>query len=77
MPRAPPPEVVATWPKPNFENPEDRGPYLIAVEVVLFFFTAVVVLGRIYTRRWIIRSFGWDDWFIIPATVRIAYISIF
>ncbi|KAF3941829.1 hypothetical protein ABW19_dt0209601 [Dactylella cylindrospora] len=69
MPRVPPPEVVAAWPKPNYENPANRGHYLIAVEVVLFFLTAVVVLGRIYTRRWLIRSFGWDDWFIIPACI--------
>ncbi|KAF3314586.1 hypothetical protein TWF173_004670 [Orbilia oligospora] len=69
MSRIPPPEVIASWPEPNYSNPANRGHYLIAVEVVLFFLTAVVVVGRIYTRRWLIRSFGIDDWLIIPASI--------
>ncbi|KAF3905036.1 hypothetical protein AA313_de0205336 [Arthrobotrys entomopaga] len=69
MPRIPPPEVVASWPKPNYVNPENRGHYLIAVEVSLFSLAALIVTGRIYTRRWLIRSFGWDDWLIIAAVL--------
>ncbi|KAK6500136.1 hypothetical protein TWF481_010491 [Arthrobotrys musiformis] len=69
MSRVPSAEVIASWPEPNYSNPANRGHYLIAVEVVLFFFTAVVVVGRIYTRRWLIRSFGVDDWLIIPACI--------
>ncbi|EPS37968.1 hypothetical protein H072_8297 [Dactylellina haptotyla CBS 200.50] len=69
MPRIPPPEVVASWPKPNYNNPSNRGHYLIAVEVALFSLTAIIVSGRIYTRRWLIRSFGVDDWLILAAAI--------
>ncbi|KAJ6259390.1 hypothetical protein Dda_6291 [Drechslerella dactyloides] len=65
----PPPEVVDSWPAPDYEHPANRGRSLIVVEIALFSLTAIIVAGRIYTRRWIIRSFGLDDWFIIPSTI--------
>ncbi|KAK6332258.1 hypothetical protein TWF696_002979 [Orbilia brochopaga] len=65
----PPPEVVASWPEPDYEHPANRGRSLIVVEIALFSLTFIIVAGRIYTRTLIIRSFGLDDWFIIPSTI--------
>ncbi|KAG7284914.1 hypothetical protein NEMBOFW57_009529 [Staphylotrichum longicolle] len=43
--RSPPPEILATWPKPNYVNPETRGPALAIVEL-----TAIVRLGFVRDR---------------------------
>ncbi|KAF3911295.1 hypothetical protein ABW21_db0201130 [Orbilia brochopaga] len=65
----PPQSVVDAWPEPDYEHPANRGRSLIVVEIALFSLTAIIVAGRIYTRTFIIRSFGLDDWFIIPSTI--------
>lgn len=45
----------------NFENPNTRGP---AVVVVCSVFIAIMwpfLLLRLYSKVWVIQSFGWDD----------------
>jgi len=69
MTRIPTLESVQSWPAPNYAHPVSRGNWLITVEIVLFVITALVVSLRIYTRGWVIKSFGIDDWLIIPAAV--------
>ena len=68
--REPPPDVVASWPAPNYINPQTRGPALIVVELLTVFISTVCIALRLYVKARIIHSVGWDDWLIIGAAVR-------
>lgn len=70
MPRTPPPEVVASWPAPNFVNPETRGPAKDIVTVILWAIVSIIIVLRIYTRRYISQRVGWDD-----VLVTVAYVT--
>lgn len=48
----------------------DRGPRLFAVTAVVTILALVAVLTRIWVRRFIIKSVGWDDLFMLAAMVR-------
>ncbi|KAK3901292.1 hypothetical protein C8A05DRAFT_16503 [Staphylotrichum tortipilum] len=67
--RSAPPEVVATWPKPNYVNPEYRGPDLIIAGLVTLVFAIISLVLRMYVRFRIMRKTDWDDWFMVVATV--------
>ncbi|KAJ4398216.1 hypothetical protein N0V85_006342 [Neurospora sp. IMI 360204] len=74
--RIPPPEVRAQWPKPNYDNPERRGPGLVIVELVMLPLSVMFVALRLYVRARLLRKTGWDDWFMIMATIFGAALSI-
>lgn len=61
--------VIATWPAPDYENPTTRGPAYPIVGGVFFFFATVCVWLRLYSRWFIRRWFGLDDWLILAAYV--------
>ncbi|PGH31228.1 hypothetical protein GX50_06013 [[Emmonsia] crescens] len=67
-----PPEIRATWPTPNYDNPETRGPGLIITVLLFHIIGSTMVALRCYTRTRITFSFGIDDiWIlltIIPST---------
>ncbi|OJD11037.1 hypothetical protein ACJ73_09626 [Blastomyces percursus] len=67
-----PPEIRATWPAPNYENPETRGPGLIIIVLLFHIIGTIMVALRCYTRTRITFSFGVDDvWILltmIPST---------
>ncbi|PQE16809.1 integral membrane protein [Rutstroemia sp. NJR-2017a BBW] len=65
--RLPPPEVIASWPAPNYINPERHGNAVIIVDAVFFPLALLILLIRIYTRLRISKSFGLDDWLIVAA----------
>ncbi|PQE12112.1 integral membrane protein [Rutstroemia sp. NJR-2017a BVV2] len=65
--RLPPPEVIASWPAPNYINPEKHGNAVIIVDAVFFPLALLILLIRIYTRIRISKSFGLDDWLIVAA----------
>jgi hypothetical protein len=67
--RLPPPDVIAAWPTPNYENPVTRGPTLIIVNSVFLAVVTAVVGLRAYTRLILTRAFGFDDAFIFLALV--------
>ncbi|KAK1599162.1 uncharacterized protein LY79DRAFT_665681 [Colletotrichum navitas] len=67
--RAPPVEVILSWPPPNYDNPETRGPVNQIVALSLLGITTVLLAIRIYTRRYISNGFGWDDILIILASI--------
>lgn len=69
MAHDPPPEVVASWPAPNYAHPRTKGLTLVVVELLLIAIVFVVVLLRVYSRVYLRKTFGLDDWFILPATV--------
>ena len=67
--RYPPPSVVASWPKPNYVDPETRGLALVIVNSVSIILVLIVVGLRCWTRLKITGSFGADDVCIVLATV--------
>lgn len=62
-----PPEVIATFPKPNFINPETHGPGLIIVGILFNCLGAIIIATRFYARIFITRALGIDDWLILVA----------
>ncbi|KAL6245250.1 hypothetical protein RBB50_008025 [Rhinocladiella similis] len=63
----PPPEVIATWPKPNYVNPATRG---LALEYVCIIFSVVgviIVAARVYSRLFITKAPGLDDLLVVLA----------
>lgn len=65
----PPPEIVASWPKPNYVNPEHRGPHLMIVVLCSLVISAIVVALRIYVRVKVKKNAGWDDWLMLSTLV--------
>ena len=68
--RSAPPEVVASWPRPNYINPETRGPDLIIAGLVTLVFALICCALRLYVRIRIMRKTAMDDWMMVAATVR-------
>lgn len=52
---------------------ENRGPQLLGVNIALSIITCSVVLLRCYTRAFIVKAFGADDWIMILATVSASF----
>lgn len=61
----PPPEVVNSWPPPNYDDPETRGPGLFVLTVVLIILGGFIIAIRTYTRIRLTRAFGLDDGLIL------------
>ncbi|PGG98810.1 hypothetical protein GX51_06606 [Blastomyces parvus] len=64
-----PPEIRATWPAPNYENPETRGPGLIITVLLFHIIGTLMVALRCYTRTRITFSFGVDDVWILVTMI--------
>ncbi|KAI1617482.1 hypothetical protein EDD37DRAFT_222699 [Exophiala viscosa] len=72
----PPESVIATWPKPNYIDPQSRGP---ALEYVCIIFAAVgtaTVTARIYSRLFITKAPGFDDLLIVLALLFLIALSV-
>jgi hypothetical protein len=50
---------------------ENIAPRLLAVEGTLFALAMTAVLMRFYVRIFMLKMFGWDDWMILIAAVRL------
>jgi hypothetical protein len=70
MVRNVPLDVIATWPTPNYVNPEVRGNSVFIINGVFIATTIGMVFARFYTRIFISRWVGIDDLFILLALVR-------
>lgn len=69
--RSPPAEVVASWPTPNYVDPERRGPESVVVQSILVFAVTAILIIRLYARTVITRAgIGLDDAMIIVSWVR-------
>ncbi|KAF1915120.1 integral membrane protein [Ampelomyces quisqualis] len=67
--RSPPPEVMATWPRPNYVDPVTRGDTLMIVELTLLPIAMIVVFLRMWVRiAWLKKSW-WDDYLMLLAMV--------
>ena len=51
---------------------DDRGTELLAVNIVFFVVAATIVLLRTYTRIFVSKAFGVDDWLMLAACVGFA-----
>ena len=67
--KLPPAAVLATFPNPNYVNPETHGPALTIVNSVFLGLATIAIVLRVYTRLFVRKWFGWDDAFIILAYV--------
>ncbi|KAE9971827.1 hypothetical protein EG328_005358 [Venturia inaequalis] len=61
------PEVVAKWPKPNFIDPETRGPTLYIINGTFFGLATLAISVRLYARIFVRRWVGLDDFLIVLA----------
>lgn len=69
---APTPEIIATWPVPDYENP--RG-IMRQVDAVMYSTTIVMLLfvgSRLFVRVRSKIGMGLDDWFMAVASVSTA-----
>jgi hypothetical protein len=66
----PTPEDVLKWPAPNYVDPVTRRPLVLGVEIPLTILPILFTAGRFYSRTVIVKVLGWDDWFMLAATVR-------
>ena len=64
-----PPEVVASWPRPNYVDPVTEGPALVILGIVLGAVASFLVTARIYSRLFITRAPGLDDFLIVLSLV--------
>jgi hypothetical protein len=67
--RVPPPSVIASWPPPNYIDPETRGPSLLIVNSVFLALSLAALAGRLWARLVILRAPGLDDILITVAIV--------
>lgn len=58
-----------SWPKPNYVDPIQRGPALMAVDLTLLGLALICVALRLYVRiAWLHKSW-WDDYIMVMASV--------
>jgi hypothetical protein len=68
--RLPPLEILLSWPAPNYIDPVTRSAVQIWVTTGIFLFLACAcVLFRLYARIFVRRWYGFDDFFVVAATV--------
>jgi len=63
------PELILSWPSPNYINPETRGPILYYVNGCFFVVATVAVFLRLYIRMFVRKWVGIDDMLILAAWV--------
>jgi hypothetical protein len=68
----PPLEVIASWPAPNFHNPDTRPKTILILACVLGPMTVCLVLARLWVRIRMQNKAGMDDWLMIAALVSLS-----
>jgi hypothetical protein len=63
------PEVVATWPAPNYVNPKTYGPAPYIINSIVFSLAVIAVATRLYIRLFRRKWLGLDDGLILLALV--------
>ncbi|CAI6231432.1 unnamed protein product [Periconia digitata] len=62
-------EEIASWPAPNYVNPETRRPLVLATAIPLLCLVAIAISVRFYSRIFIVRALGADDWVMLFAAI--------
>jgi hypothetical protein len=65
----PPPDVLLSFPPPNFINPEKHPATLLWIACILGPITVIMLFLRMCVRGIHQRNTGWDDWLMVAATV--------
>ncbi|KAF7941159.1 hypothetical protein BELL_0186g00100 [Botrytis elliptica] len=65
----PSPEILASWPVPNYDDPITRGYGVLTVTAILLPLVLSIIFIRLYTRLVMSKSFGLDDWLILAAVL--------
>jgi hypothetical protein len=68
MATLPTPEDISKW--PNYVDPITRRSLVLGVEIPLINLIIIFTAGRFYSRTIIVKALGWDDWFMLAASVR-------
>ncbi|KAK3316978.1 hypothetical protein B0H66DRAFT_308719 [Apodospora peruviana] len=64
-----PPQVMATFPEPNYVDPVSRGPALIIVELFTLSLALICLTLRLYAKVCVLRKPNWDDLFMVLAAI--------
>jgi len=57
--------VILSWPRPNYVNPQTRGPGLIYICIIFSALGTAIVTARLYSRLFITQAPGIDDLLIV------------
>jgi hypothetical protein len=71
-----PPEVLLSWPRPNYINPETRGWEASIVLLIIVGITFLIFVARIWARLVIAKSAGLDDVLISIAMLPVLGLTI-
>lgn len=63
------PEEIASWPAPNFDHPENRGPILLGLTAPFMALVVVFTAMRFYGKGVLRQALGIDDWVMLAAGV--------
>ncbi|KAI9648090.1 hypothetical protein NHQ30_002719 [Ciborinia camelliae] len=67
---------MAEWPAPNYVDPVRYGPAVIVVHAICFPIVLFMLGVRIYTRLYICKGFGMDDYLALFTMVPIAAFAV-
>ncbi|KAF2740037.1 hypothetical protein EJ04DRAFT_559494 [Polyplosphaeria fusca] len=62
-------EEMASWPPPNFDNPESRGGLVIALTAPTLALAVIFTGARFYGKGVLRQALWYDDWIMLVATV--------
>ena len=67
----PPIEILAKWPPPNYDDPENLNGYMLGIEISALGVVFLVVGLRFSVRRFMVQNghLKLDDWLIFVATM--------
>ena len=65
----PPIEVIASWPRANFVNPETHSKAYTVIASILGPLALICVVARVWARAYIQKKPGLDDWLILASLV--------
>lgn len=71
-----PPEVLISWPSPNYTNPEERGWAAPVALLVILGITLLVYIARIWARVVVAKNAGLDDLLISLAMLPLFGLTI-
>lgn len=74
--RRPPLSTVASWPPPNFVDPETTGPGLVIVNVATLSLALIVLAFRLYARHTLVKITSWDDWLMVAAALNCCGVTV-
>jgi hypothetical protein len=66
------PEEMASWPAPNYEDPDTRACIVIGMAAPTLALVIVFAIMRGYGRGVLRHALGRDDWMMLVATVRLS-----